>query len=505
MKSSSLKQYKEVEATRIQYHKNPTINSVHRASLMVPEIPCTTVSISFLNHFMLKRNYPHVACKITPVDMNGDKMQSVLYDINKPIVYTFQLSGMAEKPVSNYVVEFFTAENLFIPFPAVMINHKGKNFINQVHAFNRVLNDIFEDDAINKTQVKEASVDVILDDKTDTFLLFTSGPLKCNDVLEIEILTKEKTYLKTINVDIPRFGTKIISIKNAFGDIPNGIKGVLRVKQPRQLLFYGRMLTGQISIDGAFSANHSYYDSSTASEYWDDTRPSQRFYPFFSNLDNIIRMYPIMSPSQLFLSISLFAADGKELLEKKIGDLTSPDNRFLSVNINSIASNEKIKLDDISTFAVTVRSDQKIPTRVSHQLVYGAGSLNTSINISLHNPNVFVPQGKKSFKWGQTIIGPTDDSLVGIVADRCENPSIQNHETKVAFFDESGKILEKIFQIANGSGIQLQLSEVLKNYTKNLKEHKYVWLTAESENHGINFFSVSFNKNTMYCSGDHGF
>jgi hypothetical protein len=212
-----------------------------------------------------------------------------------------------------------------------------------------------------------------------------------------------------------------------------------------------------------------------------------------------------MSPSRLFLSINLFAADGKEIFEKQIGDLTSPDNRFLSVNVNSIASDAKIKFDDISTFSVTVKSDKKIPTRVSHQLVYGVGSLNTSINISLHNPNVFVPTGKKSFKWGQAIIGSEDDSLVGIVADKCENPSIKIHDIKVAFFDETGKILEKNFHITNGGGIKLQLSKELKNCIKDLNEQKYIWLTAESENHGINFFSVSFNKNTMYCSGDHGF
>ena len=33
---------------------------------------------------------------------------------------------MVTEPVSNYIVEFFAPDNLFIPFPAVMINHHGK-------------------------------------------------------------------------------------------------------------------------------------------------------------------------------------------------------------------------------------------------------------------------------------------------------------------------------------------------------------------------------------------
>lgn len=500
-----MKQYKEVEATRIQYHKNPTMNSVHRASLMVPELPDTHASISFLNHFLLKRKYPNVACKITPIDVHGKKVESCLYNIDKPIVYTIPLTKMADTQISNYLIEFFAAENLFIPYPAVMINHHGNGFINQVHSFNRILNDIFEDDSINKTQVKEASVDVVLDNKTDTFLLFTAGPLHCNAPLEVEITTLEKTYKKTLNMVLPRFGIEKISIKNTFHEIPNGVKGILKAKQPQQLLFYGRILTGQCTSDGAFSANHSYYDSSTAPEYWNDNRPSQRFYPFFSNLDNIIRMYPIMSPSNLMLSISLYAKDGSQLAEKQFGDLTSPDNRFLNVNVNSLVSEANVISDDVSTFAVTVRASEKMPTRVSHQLVYGAGALNTSINISLHNPNVFVPEGKKSFKWGQAIVGSDYDSFVGIVADSCENPLINTHEANVKFYDDTGEILQKNFSIPNGSAVKLHVNQELKDQLKNTNDVKYIWITIDSEHHGMNFFSVAYNRVTKHCSGDHGF
>jgi len=138
-----MKKLKEVEANRKEYHHDPTLNSVHRASLMVPEISGAKVDISFLNHFLLKRNYQNVACKITAIDIDGQKIKSILHVINKPIVYNIPLTGIVDIPVSNYMVEFFAPDNLFIPFPAVMINHRGNGFINQVHSFNRVLNDIF--------------------------------------------------------------------------------------------------------------------------------------------------------------------------------------------------------------------------------------------------------------------------------------------------------------------------------------------------------------------------
>ncbi|NDF25946.1 MAG: hypothetical protein EB149_08205, partial [Thaumarchaeota archaeon] len=202
-----------MEETRKLYYDKPSINSIHCASLLVPEVDGAEVDVSFLNHFLLKRNYDKVACRITAIDKNGKKIESRLYNINKPIVYTFPLTGMVDKPVSNYSVEFFSADNLFIPFPAVMINHRGSGFVNQVHSFNRVLNDVFEDDAINAVKVSEASVDLVLDDKTDTFLLFTAGPMACNDSLEIEILTKTNSYKTTCGTNLPRFGTKKYQIK----------------------------------------------------------------------------------------------------------------------------------------------------------------------------------------------------------------------------------------------------------------------------------------------------
>ena len=46
-----VKTVKQVEATRKTYHRDPTINTIHRASLLVPEIQNTTTEISFLNHY----------------------------------------------------------------------------------------------------------------------------------------------------------------------------------------------------------------------------------------------------------------------------------------------------------------------------------------------------------------------------------------------------------------------------------------------------------------------
>jgi len=502
-----MKKLKDVEAVRKQYHRDPTLNSVHRSSLMVPELPETKVDISFLNHFLLKRNHQMVACKITAIDFEGQKIESRLHMIDKPIVYTITLTGMVEKPVSTYMVEFFASNNLFIPFPAVMINHHGKDFVNQVHAYNRVLNDIFEDNEINAHQVKEASVDLPLQKDVDTFLLFSAGPLPCKETFEIEITTKENVYKKTYELNIPRFGIQKISMKDTFPNLPEGEGGIIKAMQPRQLLFYGRMLCGQSTKNGSFSANHSYYDSSTTKEYWNDTRPSGRLYPFFKELSNIIRLYPIMSPSDLQVFITLYDNDGLFLNEYQVGELKSPSNNYLDVNINSVVKNENLELEKISTFGVIAKINSgKMPTRIGHQLVYGTGGLNSSIAVSLFNPNIFNPKDKKSFKWGQIITGLDFDSSVGIVSDSYENSDIDIHDSSVKFYNEDGLFLEKKWKLKNNTAIKFQTSELLNSKTNSSKKSpEYIWCTIDSDHYGLNFFSIAYNKISRHASGDHGF
>jgi len=501
-----MKQIKEVEKTRRAYHRDPSLNSVHRSSLMVPEIVGTEVDISFLNHFLLKRGHKNVACIITAIDNKGKKIESRLQKIDRPIVYNFTLTGMVKEPISNYMIEFFSADNLFIPFPAVMINHRGKNFINQVHSFNRILNDIFEDDSINAHQVREASVDLPIQKDTDTFFLFTAGPLPCKSTFEVEIDTSEKKYKKTVYIDLPRFGTQKISVRENF-EIPEGVGGIIKAQQPKQFLFYGRMLCGQINKDGAFSANHSFYDSSTTEEYWDNNSPSKRCYPFFAEFTNIVRLYPIMSPSDLNISIVLNSDNGSSLGEFECGNIISPSNHYLDINVNSILSEQNIT-QSVSSFIVVAKTRLgKMPTRIGHQLVYGAGGLNSSIAVSLFNPNIFIPENKQSFKWGQIILGDAYDSFVGIVADSAENPKIEGHEFNVKFYDKTGLIAERNWSLNNGASKKFKASEELKSHLKisDDKRPAYIWYTIEGNHYGLNFFSTAFNKLSKHSSGDHGF
>jgi len=501
-----LKKFKEIEATRKKYHRDPKLNPIHRSSLMVPELDDCIAEISFLNHFLIKRNHKKIACIITAIGKDGKKIESRLHHIDQPKVYVFTLTGIVEEPVSNYMIEFFSPDNLFIPFPAVMVNHRNNKFLNQVHSFNRVLNDIFEDDDINKNPVKESSVDLILNENTDTCLLFTAGPMHCKGSLEIEIGTRSKTYRTVKALDVPRFGYQKISLRENFKELPDGVKGIIKAKQPNQLLFYGRLISGQWLNDKTFSANHSYYDSSTMEEYWDDTKPSDRQYPFFPNFKNGMKIYPILSSSKLEIILYANSNHGEEIFSQKVGILTSPSNEFVDTDINTIFENAEIDISDISSFGIRAQviNDSKMPTRVGHQLIYGAGSLNSSINVVLSNPNVFVAKGKKSMKWGQIVIGGGFDTFFAITADSKQNKEITKHVANITFYDKNGKLEERKVDVLNGTSVKFEASNEFKEFIDHEKP-EYIWCSIDSENHGLNFFASTYNIKTKHCSGDHGF
>ena len=116
-----MKPFLDVEKNRIRYHKSTKTNTVHRSSLIVTRFNQAVSNISFLNHFFLKRNNRDVVLKITAINDAGILEDSISFEINEPIVYSLDLENLFNKSskIKEYLVEFYSDKNLFIPFPAV--------------------------------------------------------------------------------------------------------------------------------------------------------------------------------------------------------------------------------------------------------------------------------------------------------------------------------------------------------------------------------------------------
>lgn len=496
-----MKKFKEVEETRIASHTAPARDSVHRSSLLVPELPGAVAEISFLNHFLLKRGYPNVACRITAIDPEGKRIESRLEPITEPRVYRFRLTGSVAGPVATYMVEFFAAQNLFIPFPAVMVNHVGDGFTNTVHAFNRVLNDVFENDAINAQVVPEASVDVSFRGGQDTFAVFTAGPTACDSELAIELVAPDKTRRASVPLRVPRLCQRVVSLRETFTDLTDEVTGVLRIQQPPQPMFYGRMLTGIRTKDGQFSANHSYYDTSGAPEYWEDGRPSVRAYPHFAGFQSAVRMYPVQAPGELSVSVAFHAADGRELGRVLAGDVASPGPRFLDAGVDALARAAGIDVEEVRSFVVRAEaSEGGVPCRTNHQLAYASGGLSSSINVSLFNPNVYSPPGKKGLTWGQMLVGSSVESRIAIVGN---SPMGEDCDVDMAFYDEAGHVTDLKRRLVVGGSIEVGAADLKLDADQ--APVRPVWVVARCPRPDVSLFTVTRTSGSGHCSGEHGF
>ena len=490
-----MKTYKDHQETRRRHHADPRADTVHRSSLLVPELPGAEVDVSFLNHFLLKRGYGNVACRVTSVDGEGRKLSSRLHPVTEPRVYRLPLTRMVPGAAS-HVVEFFAADNLVIPFPAVMVNHTGPDCFNSVHAYNRVLNDPFEDDAINALASPEASIDV--EDGAETFLVFMAGATGCRGALELTLATPERVRAVRVDLDVPRLCPRVVSVSDAFGAAPSG---VLSVRQPRQPMFYGRLLAGRRAPGGAFTANHSFYDSSGTEEYWTDAGESYRTYPWFADLDARVRFYPIMSPGRLAIALEAHGPDGRSLLRWDAGVIESPGAAFLDVDPGVALDRARVERRDVAAFTVRARPiDGEAPTRINHQVLYGRGGLSASLNVSLYHPSFFVPEGKTGFAWGQLPVGGDLRSRLGIVTN---GPGGDPCDVVLTIYDETGEVGQKTFGLAGGGSISVDAGDLVPRAVDDAP--RWLWYIARAPRPDITAYTLTRHERSGHSTGEHSF
>jgi len=497
-----MKAFLEVEQTRKDNFLDGQSDSVHRSSLLVPVLPNSEVSISFLNHFLIKRNILLVGCKVTAIDDTGRKLSSRLTQIDEPRVYTLHLQRGSDPKTNSFLIEFFSANNLVIPFPAVMINHRQSNCLSTVHSYNRVLADVFEDDQVNSIQVLEAGIDTSQDPNVSTFFCLHAGPFDVAGPVTLEFSHSEGQLQQTFIVNVPRYTYKFFKLDELAPTWPK-ILGTLKIKQPDQKLFYGRLLVGQCTQSGSFVANHSYYDNSGIDgEFWDNDIPSHRTYPIIEGLRSLIRFYPIMSPSTLDVYIVFNSAYGSPLGEIHFDELVSPSSNSIEFDIESSVVLNRISTQKATSFTVVARPTiGNTPTRVNHQLIYKNSELESSINISLYNLNVFHPKTKSRTAWGQLLYSAEYHSWLSISND---GNSQTDSLIQVNFYDDSGLIFTTSLLIACRSAQTINIKELVRNAAVEVSGD-YLWYEFESDNHFMTGFSISQNTLSNHCIGEHSF
>jgi hypothetical protein len=251
----------------------------------------------------------------------------------------------------------------------------------------------------------------------------------------------------------------------------------------------------------AFSANHSYYDSSNVSEYWGN-RSSYRTYPFFRDFKNIVRMYPIMSPSKLMLSIQFINARGV-VCKTQTNSLDSPSGEYVEIDVNAILGEDNSQL--VTAYTLVADSDERgAPTRITHQMVVSdiasRSPLQASIAVGLKNDQAFAPAAKRRYTWGQVLIDKQYRSKLGLVWD---SPTGDGGEIEIDFYSESGKVLSITKMLLPGTAILLDKDDILGTAAQG--PTNFLWFVAKSARPDLTAYSVHQHLSTHHCSGEHGF
>ncbi len=497
-----MKKLLDVEKTRSEQHADNQQNSVHRSSLLVPVLPNSEVSISFLNHFLIKRGITSVGCRVTAIDKSGTRLISHLSIIDEPRVYIMYLQRDFNVDAASFLVEFFSSENIFIPFPAVMVNHRSQNALSGVHSFNRVLADVFEDDDVNAIHVREAAIDIVQNPNLSTFFVLAAGPFNLQAPITLRLSNQDSELTHSMDVNIPRFTQQLFELKDVVPEWPQ-LQGTLFIDQPDQKLFYGRLLVGQIANDGSFVGNHSYYDSShVEGEFWDNNNPSFRTYPVIKELDALIRFYPIMSPSTIELTVIFNSSDGEQLGVTNPRNLSSPSNDFFEINIRKSAIEAGVDFGAINSFTVqAIPISGNTPTRINHQIVYRQSSIESSINISLQNYGVLHSKSKSRTSWGQLINSDGFETWLSITNDGYED-LVSTVEVKL--FDENGYLTSESIDVSKRSANTINVTRMLAE-KRTVSSSEFVWYELECPNYFLTAFSISRNIVSGNCTGEHSF
>ena len=126
-----------------------------------------------------------------------------------------------------------------------------------------------------------------------------------------------------------------------------------------------------------------------------------------------------------------------------------------------------------------------------------------SAAISLRNPNAFAPKGKSGITWGQCAIGEDLDSRLGIVLDHADGA---RERVELRLIGENGAALRREIDLVAGSALALNPAELVPDLVPaaGARPH-YLWYWATSSRPDLSAYTVTRNRLSGHCAGDHSF
>lgn len=481
--------------------------------------------INFLGYWLLKRNIREIGVLITVKKEKGEILLRNYLLIDKTLSIQLSLEELLKNHPEtlefySLEIEIFSVVDLVFPYPAFVLSYESDHCVGSVHTTGRVYND-FEDKKLNEDIiVPEAGFDINLSEGSRPYIAFVNGAEILNDAeLELSFRNSENEELieKLYLGKIVAYETRMVNLWNKENtDFFKGDRGTVSIGHSF-MGFFPRFIAGNIDMNkGIFCLTHTYYDTSKnsdAASYWSNSNTEELFDSsiYFPVLDaELIKteliLYPIYSPCNLELKLTVFNSQGKELASVQDHLSTETKSGYRRIDLKHIMQKANLPKDDIlKVFGCRIDffSGGKIPVRLKFGLTvgnegYNMMGANICFNARVPNPNVF--QKKGTFKWAPILNGGR--SLVTIDNSSFEKNYQRQAAVNCEFWNHDGNCLKRTYTIEPNGFVVIDTAE--DNELLEIGNNQPLWITMQSENPLINAWYFEEHQSGI-IGGDHSF
>lgn len=483
----------------------------------------------FLGYWFLKRNIPHLSAVLSLRSLEGRLLARTNFSVTEARAYRFELAEELERaglPLDqpfegSWEIEFYSAESLVFPYPAVDVNYYGPQFSTIVHTAQRVYNDYDDMQKNSQTSVPESGFNLYVDDNHEPFISLINGaePVAAAEMKFQFFNSRGETLLHTASLGrLAPYQTTLFypAASLALEAFFNGEVGFCKVQFDVNWI-YPRLLVGNLCRKpDLLTITHTYYDCSQAcsdSDYWAEPGPgwytANLMLPLVCEGDYFtnIYFYPIYSSSTVNIDVEIYDFEGA-LKGKKKAALTvhSPGTKAEILRLRELL--QELGIDAQRPLAVrlmaTAAEGQRLPARI--KLGFDIGKMkgplpcNICTNLQPFNPRI---EGKpRSFKWAPLLVDQWKSTLwIMNSSPHVDGGAIAMAE--LTFYREKdGETLHRTIQLPPQGFILIE--PAIDSELDAFFEHTVGWCTIVTNNPYMTTYSFVESR-LGAVGGDHGF
>jgi len=256
-----------------------------------------------MNYWLEKRNNKDILLKITLRKMSGETISLQEKEIHKIGAHVIHLQNLLDTlPTEHRLnegsieLEFFSKQNLVMPYPAIIIRYVGENWHTSAHTTQRNFSTDSADteERINKPFLaEEGNITIHNNSDYEPFFIIHNGKDSLSQAdLAVTVTSKSGKEITsdTIKLNWSPYQTRVFNLDDLidFRSFLGGQIGALKVKFVITGIF-PRIIAGQRSLsDGHWSIDHTNFAASEGPVLDDvfDVNPEKNFKNLVFNIPN---------------------------------------------------------------------------------------------------------------------------------------------------------------------------------------------------------------------------